>query len=103
MSGKPRSKKVRVNWGAIVPPLVVRPIKPGDRFQPLGLGGTKKIGDYLTDRKIPVVYRDEIPVIADQQGIIWLVGYEIADRVKVDATTRKVAILETTIGEKSES
>lgn len=103
VSGKQRSSRVKIDWEKVVPPLIVRPIQTGDRFQPLGLRGTKKVGDYLTDRKVPPVYRDEIPVIADQLGIIWLVGYEIADRVKIGATTRKVAILETAIGKAAKS
>ena len=52
------------------------------------------MGDFLTDRKVPKVYRDEILVVTDDRGIIWVVGYEIADRVKVDKSTRKVVTLE---------
>jgi hypothetical protein len=36
-------------------------------------------------------------VVADSRGIIWVVGYEIADRVKVDRTTRKVVTIEVNI------
>jgi len=94
LKNKKQSRKVFLDSNRIALPLTVRNIEPGDRFQPLGLSGTKKIGDFLTDRKIPAVYRDEIPVICDKQGIIWLVGYEIADRVKVDHKTKKVMSIE---------
>ncbi len=96
-----RSKVVTLDSGKIFPPLIVRNIRPGDRFIPLGLSGTKKVGDYLTDKKIPVIYRDEIPVVCDKEGIIWLVGYEIADRVKVDHQTEKVLTIEVSAREKS--
>lgn len=86
--------KVELDWRKIVPPLEVRPIRPGDRFQPLGLKGSKKVGDFLTDRKLPSVYRDETPVVGDQNGIIWLAGFEIAERVKRDSKTKEVLILE---------
>lgn len=92
--GRRRARSVMLNYDAVKPPLIVRNIRPGDRFRPLGLRGTKKVGDYLTDRKVPRVYRDEIPVVCDDGGIIWLVGYEIADRVKIDESTRKVLRIE---------
>lgn len=94
LSNRKNARKVNLDWERVKPPLRVRNIEPGDRFQPLGLKGTKKVGDFLTDRKVPAVYRDEIPVVCDLEGIIWLVGYEIADRVKVDYKTKKVVSIE---------
>lgn len=89
-----RSRRVWINWEKLTPPLVVRNIRRADRFVPLGMKGTKKIGDYLTDRKVAGVYRDEIPVVCDQKGIVWLVGFEIADRVKIDTSTNRVIRIE---------
>jgi len=89
-----QSSKVIVDFDKLTPPLWVRSIESGDRFRPLGLRGTKKIGDYLTDRKVITLVRDEIPVIADAHGIIWLAGYEIAERVKIDSKTKKVLKIE---------
>jgi len=89
-----RSRRVELAAEKVQFPLTVRNIRSGDRFEPLGLGGTKKIGDYLTDRKVAPVYRDETPVVCDCRGIIWLVGFEISERVKVDSSTRKVVRIE---------
>ncbi|MFQ6007457.1 MAG: tRNA lysidine(34) synthetase TilS [Candidatus Zixiibacteriota bacterium] len=91
---KKRSKQVRVDSEKLLFPLFVRNIIAGDRFTPLGVNGTKKVGDYLTDRKVAPVFRDEIPVVCDQKGIVWLVGFEIADRVKIDSATQKVIEIE---------
>ncbi len=96
-----RSGAVMLDWHKLVPPVSVRNVRTGDRFRPLGLKGSKKVGDYLTDRKVPRVYRDEIPVLCDHKGIVWLVGYEIADRVKVDASTREVLTVEFDIRRRS--
>jgi tRNA(Ile)-lysidine synthase len=92
-----QSTKVVMDMTRVAAPLVVRSIRAGDKFQPLGLRGSKKVSDYLTDRKVASLYRDEIPVVCDKEGIIWLVGFEIADRVKVVDTTRKVLRLEIAI------
>ena len=91
------SRKVTLDRNKLKPPLFVRNIKAGDRFTPLGLRGSKKAGDFLTDRKVPVPYRDEIPVVCDGEGIVWLVGFEIADRVKVKEKTGKVVTIEVSV------
>ena len=89
-------RKINIDYNKVWPPLSVRSIKPGDKFVPLGMRGTKKIGDFLTDRKISRFVRDEIPVIEDKNGIIWLVGYQISDRVKIDKTTKRILEIEFT-------
>ncbi|MEE8405007.1 MAG: tRNA lysidine(34) synthetase TilS [candidate division Zixibacteria bacterium] len=84
---KRQSPNVIVDFGKIRPPLLVRNIRTGDRFCPLGLKGSKKVSDYLVDRKVSRPLRDEVPVVTDRRGIIWLAGYEIDERVKLDSTT----------------
>jgi tRNA(Ile)-lysidine synthase len=85
-----RSKRVWLDWDKVTPPLEVRSVKPGDRFRPLGMKGHKKIGNFLTDRKVPRPMRDELLLLCDRQGPIWLVGFEIDERVKIDDQTKKV-------------
>ena len=87
-------RKIHIDEKKTRPPLFVRGIKSGDRFTPLGMTGTKKIGDYLTDRKVALPLRDEIPLVCDRDGIIWLAGHEIADRVKIDRKTDRVLEIE---------
>ena len=89
-----RSFSVLIDRSKIVSPLSVDQVKPGDRFVPLGMRGRKKVGDYLTDRKLPAVFRDEVPVIRDAQGIIWLAGWDIAENVKIDRSTSQVVNIE---------
>lgn len=82
--------RVFLDFGRIHPPLSLRGIANGDRFSPFGMKGSKKLGDLLTDRKISKYLRDEIPVIEDERGIVWVVGIEIDNRVKITEKTRKV-------------
>lgn len=91
-----RSSKISIDAGKVKSRLMVRSIRTGDRFRPLGMKGSKKVGDYLTDRKVHPIYRDEIPLVCDNEGIVWLVGFEIAERVKVDNNTKKVLRIEYT-------
>ncbi|HIN05906.1 MAG TPA: tRNA lysidine(34) synthetase TilS [Dehalococcoidia bacterium] len=66
--------------------LQVRTWIPGDRFQPLGMTGDKKLQDFFTDAQVPREWRKRIPLLVTEGGIAWVVGYRIADwaRVKTD-------------------
>jgi len=75
-------------------PLTIRKWKAGDRISPLGMKGSKTVGDFLTDRRVSLAERDCIKVVVDGNGeIIWIVGMQISDRFKIDSNTKKVAIL----------
>ena len=43
----------------------VRQWKKGDRFEPCGMRGSKKLQDFFTDKKIPAHERNTIPIIVD--------------------------------------
>ena len=54
--------------------LFARQWKPGDRFIPSGMKGSKKLQDFFTDKKIPLHERGQIPVIVDENDVIISVG-----------------------------
>ncbi|MDO8634724.1 MAG: tRNA lysidine(34) synthetase TilS, partial [Dehalococcoidia bacterium] len=74
--------------------LWVRPRHDGDRFQPMGLPEVKKLQDFMVDAKIPRSWRDRVPLVCSPQGILWVVGYRIADSVKLTEHTEQVLRLE---------
>ena len=59
--------------------LKVRNILPGDKFNPLGMKGHKKIQDILVDKKVRKLERSSIPVVTNNNEIIWIPGYCIAN------------------------
>jgi tRNA(Ile)-lysidine synthase len=61
----------------------VRSRRPGDRFQPLGMAGEKKLQDFFTDAYVPRGWRHRVPLLVANRGIAWVVGYRIADWAKV--------------------
>jgi tRNA(Ile)-lysidine synthase len=71
-------------------PLLVRSIRPGDRFSPLGVNGTQTVKKYFNDHKIPVGQRRPCPLLLSGSKIIWLVGHRIDNSVKVGARTRRI-------------
>jgi len=75
-------------------PLKLRTWKAGDSFHPLGMKGTKKISDYLINRKVPLPDKQEIRVIESGNDIVWVVNHRIDDRYKVTPKTRRVLQIE---------
>lgn len=89
-----KNAKAYIDAEKISPPLYLAGLKQGARFHPFGRVGSKKAGDFLTDKKYPRPLRDELPVVYDKEGIVWLAGVEIDDRVKIDNKTEKMVKLE---------
>jgi tRNA(Ile)-lysidine synthase len=44
----------------------VRPRRRGDRFQPLGMEGTKRLKEFMIDARIPRKWRDLIPLLVGE-------------------------------------
>lgn len=81
-------KVLKFDLDAIPESAALRFFRTGDVFKKFG-GGTKKAGDYFTDKKIPVRVRPQIPVIADGGEILIICGAEISDRVKITEKTKR--------------
>ncbi len=86
--------KVFLDYNKIIPPVRVKSWKEGDRFYPLGAGGSKKLQDFFTDRKTPVNKRKNIPVFHDREKIIWIGNMRIDNRVKITPETSSILCLE---------
>jgi tRNA(Ile)-lysidine synthase len=74
--------------------LTIRSYQPGDRFQPLGLGQTKKVGQFMVDARIPRWWRDRVPIISSSEHIIWVAGWRIDERVRIIDTSTNILCLE---------
>ena len=68
---------------------IIRAKGDGDIFTKFG-GGTKKLVDYFTDKKIPLRLRANIPVIAIDNEILAIFGVEVSEKVRVDKNTKVV-------------
>ena len=90
------SEEVSVSGAAVLVEsgLFVRNRRQGDRFRPLGMSGTRKLQDYLVDRKVPRTERDSVPLVVDARDrIIWVVGHTVADDFRVTDPGQAVLLL----------
>jgi len=79
-----------IDYNKVKGSLFIRNRRNGDRFRPFGMKGTKKLKDYFIDEKIPKEIRDKIPILCDEKGIIWIIGYRMSENYKPDIKTDKV-------------
>jgi tRNA(Ile)-lysidine synthase len=81
----------RLDFDRVAFPLLIRAPVPGHRFEPLGMNGkSTPLADFFRGRRVPQDRRARTPLVCDQQGIIWVVGHRIADRVKVTGQTQRL-------------
>jgi tRNA(Ile)-lysidine synthase len=82
--------EAKLDADALAGSLSVRRRRAGDRFRPLGMEGEKKLQDIFVDAKVRRSDRDNVPVVCDSAGIVWVAGYRPAERVKVTPSTRRI-------------
>lgn len=68
---------------------VIRNKKDGDIFTKFG-GGSKKLNDFLTDKKIPLKDRNSIPVLARGNIVYFIFQIAISDLIKVDENSKNI-------------
>ena len=60
---------------------------------PLGLGGTRTLGDLFTDRKVPRERRRSLPVVECGGEIAWVPGVATSERFRIGPATREAVHL----------
>lgn len=83
--------------------VILRTRREGDFFTKFG-GGTKKLKDFLIDKKIPRAKRDELILGVKDSEVFFIAGLEISDKIKLDASTKSSCMIdvEEEIGQKEE-
>ncbi len=78
----------------ILEPLIVRPRREGDRFQPFGMDGHSiKISDFMINEKMPRRARRGWPLVCCAEQIVWVPGYRLAHPFSMtDSTTEAVQL-----------
>jgi tRNA(Ile)-lysidine synthase len=74
--------------------LIARNFRSGDRIQPLGMSGSRKVHDVFIDRKLPRPRRDRFPVVMLGDEIAWLPGLARAACALVTKATETVLRVE---------
>lgn len=71
-------------------PMQVRNWRPEDRFIPLGLKSSLRVGRFLENRGLSKEERSRVPVMESGGRIVWVVGHRIDETVRIGPKTRRV-------------
>ena len=69
--------------------LTVRNFCAGDRFQPLGMRGHKKVKDLFIEKKVPLSVRSILPLFSMGDEILWIPAYARSETAKIGPQTRE--------------
>lgn len=64
----------------------------GDYIYPLGMSGKKRLSDYLSDRKVPLMMRDSIVLLAKGSEVLWAVGVGVSETSKLKTSSKIIRI-----------
>lgn len=87
LSDKILSKKY-LDYDLLTGKLSLRNRRSGDRFNPFGMKGSKKIKDYFVDKKVSSDDRSKVLFLMNGDEIACVVGYDIADKYRASSKTK---------------
>lgn len=82
-----------LDWDKLEFPLRVRNRQEGDRYQPLGSPGRKKLKEIMRAKGIPQRERNRHPVFISREDIVWVLGLPVSEKHKVTSATRTVFVI----------
>lgn len=94
LAGDGGRQRAIVDLAAAPFPWCVRGVRPGDRFRPSGMSGSKKVKDYFIDEKVPVALRSAIPLIFSEGKLILICGYRLSNDALVGVHTHAAVAVE---------
>jgi tRNA(Ile)-lysidine synthase len=94
--------KAYLDYDKIGSVMKMRFFRPGDRFIPLGMKGTKKLKSFFIDEKIPKNQRKSIPLLTTQNGdIIWVYEKRIGEFYKITEKSKNILLVEGIVAQNS--
>ena len=80
-----------VDRGKVDFPLYMRFWEPGDVIMPIGMTGSKKVSDLLTNLKLDRFEKEEVTVLLNSdRRVIWVMGHRISEEFKVEKDSKEV-------------
>lgn len=79
-----------LDYDLLTYPLLIRKWQSGDYFHPLGMKHRKKLSDFLVDKKLSIVEKENLWLILNNEDIVWVINQRIDERYKITERTRKI-------------
>ena len=78
------------DYDKIIKSLVIRKRQSGDYLTIDGKESKKSLKNYMIQEKIPRSRRGDIWILADGSHILWVIGYRISSRYKINKNTKRI-------------
>jgi tRNA(Ile)-lysidine synthase len=83
-----------LDWDRVSGPLELRNWRPGDRLQPAGHAGTRKIKELFQRDRIPLWERRNWPVVTDGEAVVWTRRFGPAASYQASSASRVILRLQ---------
>ncbi len=83
-----------IDCDTIVGTLFLRTRKEGDKFTLFKRRLTKSLKNLFNEYNIPVEQRKQLPVLCDDNGIVWIYGIGVCARCHITDKTKKIMLIE---------
>ena len=80
-----------LDYDKIVGKLIVRSRLPGDKLRLRKSGCTKTLKKLYNEFSVPLDERENLPVVCDDCGIVWIYSIGTAERCAVTLKTKRIA------------
>ena len=89
-----RSVRTEIGLAELRRPLFFRSQKAGDKMQPLGFGGHRRVADLMSEAEVSPLARSRLPIVCDLLGPLWIPGVCLDQRAAPSPTAERVLLLQ---------
>lgn len=82
-----------IDYNSVSGDLVLRTRKAGDKITFPDRKVTKSLKKLFTEVNIPIELRDKIPVLVDNEGVVWVYGFGVTKRCSATAQSDNIIIV----------